>query len=437
MFGGLRGGGFLRLQQAQVGGLNSLAGFAGVRRGGLGGAMGFAQSAVSGHFGRGRHFLMSTIGQAGAASIPVAPSGASPAQVTASASTTITSAAPVTVSSAGTGTAVTLVSMPPTGDAQTSTSPVVTSGGVVQSLAAVAAPGQNQEVVTAGQAAAGSVPVLLSGMAGQGLTGQVEVTGGWGQAAAGKTTTSGTTSPTTIDPATVQKDFQKLGTDLQAIHDKSQVTPALLAAVRKDVQGLQKESTSAPTEASLSTLKNDLLALNGATPDFTQGQLQSDLEAAIKSAGVNDPALVSTLEHDLNAVATAMNITPADVQTIQADQKTIATDLGSTAPADPTNGPVAGLELPLLADLMGGRRDLGPELIGGGEALSAFAGAGQFLTTSGQVPGPVGPIMLMRGVQGQVSSSQPGAMPMAISGQAGSVQGVPFMQGPQGGPWLI
>jgi hypothetical protein len=274
-------------------------------------------------------------------------------------------------------------------------------------------------------------------MAGQGLPGRVAQTGGWGQAAAGKTTTSGSPSTTTIDPATVQKDFQKLGTDLQAIHDKSQLTPALLAAVRKDVQGLQKESTSAPTEASLSTLKNDLLALNGATPDFTQGQLQSDLEAAIKSAGVNDPALVSTLEHDLNAVATAMNITPADVQTIQADQKTLATHLGSTAPADPTNGPAAGLELPLLADLTGGHGDLGPELIGGSEALSAFAGPGQFLTTSGQMPGPVGPLMVMRGVQGQTAGVQAGGMPVAISGQAGSVQGLPSMQGPQGGPWLI
>ena len=109
------------------------------------------------------------------------------------------------------------------------------------------------------------------------------------------------------------------------------MTPALLAAVRNDVQGLQKESTSAPDQAAVTTLSKDLAALNGATPDFTQGQLQTDLEAVIKSTGASDATLVTTLEHDLNAVAAAMNVTPADVQTIEADQKAIAGDGGPSA----------------------------------------------------------------------------------------------------------
>jgi hypothetical protein len=406
MYGGLRGGGLLALQQAQVGGLQSHSGFAATRRHGLSGATGFPQGAISGHFGRGRHHLMSGLGQTGAASIPAtatpsAPGGATPAQATTAASPT--NSAPVDLSSSSTASTATLVTTQTAGDSQASTS-----------------------------------PVAVSGMTGQAMPGQIAVTGGWGQAAASQTSTTTGTNTAKIDPATVEKDFQKLGTDLQAIHDKSQVTPALLAAVRKDVEGLQKESTSAPTQASLATLKSDLLALGGATPDFTTGQLQTDLEAAIKSAGVNDTVVVSTLEHDLNAVATAMNITPADVQTVQADQKAIATDLGSTAPADPSSGPLAVLELPLLGALdPGGSGDPGPELIGSGNVMSGFAGTGQFIATGSPMSGPAGPVMLMRGGLVQSANAQSIAMPLAMSGQAGSVQGMPFLQGPYGGPWRI
>src|SRR5262249_23280164 len=127
-----------------------------------------------------------------------------------------------------------------------------------------------------------SVPGGPAGSIAQGSTSPMQGPGGWGQAS--------TTQSTQGTP--LRLDLQKLGTDLQAIQDKSQVTPALLAAVRNDVQGLQKESTSAPTQATLTTLLNDLSALNGATPDFTQGTLKSDLEAAIKSAGVDDTTLV-------------------------------------------------------------------------------------------------------------------------------------------------
>ena len=101
---------------------------------------------------------------------------------------------------------------------------------------------------------------------------------------------------------------------------------------------LQKSSTSAPDETAVDTLNKDLSRpSNGTTPDFTQGQLKTDLEAVIKSAGADDDATVTKLEGDLNAVAQAMNITSDDVATIQADQKAIADDGGPTLP-DTTGG---------------------------------------------------------------------------------------------------
>jgi hypothetical protein len=201
-------------------------------------------------------------------------------------------------------------------------------------------------------------------------------------------------------------------------------------------------------------LENDLLALNGATPDFTTGQLQTDLEAAIKSAGVNDPTLVSTLEHDLNAVASAMNITPADIQTIQADQKAIAGDLGSAAPTDAAKGPIAGLELPLLGDLLAGTQaDFGGGLGAGGPIMVNQAGPGewtgpgvplpgivapaQYIATGSQLTGPSGPLVLMRGGAVQAASAPAGAMSVAMTGAAGSIQGMPFLGGPFDGPRVL
>ena len=187
---------------------------------------------------------------------------------------------------------------------------------------------------------------------------------------------------------TLQKDYQQLESDIQAIQKKSTVTQAMQDAVTSDIQQLQKESTSAPDQTAVTTLSKDLAALNGATPDFTQGQLQTDLEAVIKSTGASDATLVTTLEHDLNAVATAMNVTPADVQTIQADQKAIASDGGPTAPGGTTADPLAGLEMPLLGDLLAGTQGVpggglgnggpggpgGPMQIGSSQGLSGFQG---------------------------------------------------------------
>lgn len=203
--------------------------------------------------------------------------------------------------------------------------------------------------------------------------GGMQATSAWGQSAP----TQGSGNSIGETSASLQQDFQKLGTDLQAIQDKSQVTPALLAAVRGDVQVIQKASTSAPTQASLTTLKNDLTALNGATPDFTQGALKADLEAALTSAGVSDATLQSKLEGDLNAVAAAMNVTPSDVAAIQADLNAVASDRGSSSTTDPTNNPLGDIAVSqLLVELAGqdAEPSFGP---GGPSSIKIMESSGQ------------------------------------------------------------
>jgi hypothetical protein len=203
--------------------------------------------------------------------------------------------------------------------------------------------------------------------------------GGWGG--------EGWRTQAAPNPA-LQKDFQKLGTDLQAVHDKSQVTPAMQAVVRNDLQQIQKEATTAPDQTAVTTLANDLKNLNGALPSFTQGQVQTDFEAVLKSEGLNDPALVTKTETDLNTVVQATNITAADVQTLQADRQAIQTDSGAgstttaattsspgtTAPGAFPGGPMHGLLGGVLAGVISGRPDAFP----GGPMGGRFGGMGRF-----------------------------------------------------------
>ena len=161
-FGGLRGGGLLALQQAQVGGLHSSSGLGGLRRHGLGGALGFTQGPNFGHFGRGRHLLFSGLGQTGLASTLVsttAPGGAAPVQLTAAASSTI--AAPAAMSSTTTAT-------PATADS--------TQAGSVTAQVPI------PQVMVGGATPSG--PVVVSGLAGQGMPVPIAPATGWGQAAA-------------------------------------------------------------------------------------------------------------------------------------------------------------------------------------------------------------------------------------------------------------
>ncbi|MFO0960041.1 MAG: hypothetical protein U0800_21835 [Isosphaeraceae bacterium] len=224
-------------------------------------------------------------------------------------------------------------------------------------------------VGTTGAPASRSVPTGFFGVRGGAFGGMRfsgSIAGGqgdvfWGQAARSATTTTNadgttTTTSTTTTSANadaLKADFDKLHADLQAIQDKSQVTPALLAAVRNDIQSIMKASTASPKADLVDAVARDLAAL-GRHPDFTSGTLQSDLEAAIKSTGVTDTALISTLETDLNAVYKARGITADDVARIQADADQIKADSGSTSTDDMLVASLSELPgIPHLSDLLG------------------------------------------------------------------------------------
>jgi hypothetical protein len=193
------------------------------------------------------------------------------------------------------------------------------------------------------------------GIGGGGLGGIGSLGGLIGQALSGpapKAPTQGT-SGTTTAPTQLQTDLQKLQTDLQAINDKSQVTPALLAAVRNDVQKIQSEATTAPDSTKLTTLENDVKAVNGQLPtDAQKSQLESDFTAVVQSEGVTDSSLISQTVSDIEAVVTATNVTATDLSTIAADQKAIQTDLGAATGATAATGQTAGADF--LAGLTGG-----------------------------------------------------------------------------------
>src|SRR5258705_326863 len=60
------------------------------------------------------------------------------------------------------------------------------------------------------------------------------------QPAGGSGAQGGNASSMAGPSAAVKTAFDKLHTDIQAIHDKSEVTPKLLAAVRTDFEAIQK-----------------------------------------------------------------------------------------------------------------------------------------------------------------------------------------------------
>jgi hypothetical protein len=148
---------------------------------------------------------------------------------------------------------------------------------------------------------------------------------GWGNVAAtGSSSTSATTSP-------VATAFKQLKTDEQAIADKSQVTPALQASLRTDLQTLSKAATTAPDSTKLLALQSDLQSLAGTLPTSDQlATLQTDFTSVVNSEGVTDSATITKTFTDVNALITASNIGTSDITKLTADLK--AAGRSTTAP---------------------------------------------------------------------------------------------------------
>ncbi len=137
-----------------------------------------------------------------------------------------------------------------------------------------------------------------------------------------------------------QADLTKLRTDQQATHDKSQVTPALLASVRKDFAAIDQAKTGTADATALKTLQTDqqtIFATHTAPSAAQQSQLQADHAAVLKSQGVPQ-TLIDQLAADQLAVKTASNVTAADLATLDADRAVVAKDQAAFAPnGNPTD----------------------------------------------------------------------------------------------------
>jgi len=222
----------------------------------------------------------------------------------------------------------------PDGSTQNPVQPGLFPAGLTQGFQGMGGQGQGM------QGRFGSSPIS-GGFGGFGLGmpgGTGSMPGGMGSMPGGTGSTPGSTTPSVQATA-----FQKLQTDTQAIMDKSQVTPALQAALRDDIQAIGKAATTAPDEAKLLALQSDLSSLAGTLPTSDQiATLGTDFAAVVASEGVTDATLAPKAITDLNALITATNIGSGDIATLTADLK--AAGLSTNAPL----GPVLGVKLDIL-----------------------------------------------------------------------------------------
>ena len=171
--------------------------------------------------------------------------------------------------------------------------------------------------------------------------GQFAMNGG---AAAGSTGTA----PTQAQMAA----FKQLSTDMQAIHDKSTVTPVMEAAARKDFEAIHKDATTAPDATKLAALQADLKATAGTIPtDAQKAQAVADFKAVVASEGVTDTALIDKTLADVDTIVAASNVNADDLAKLAADR----TAAGLTADSGGAIGHGHDMGLGLLGGLTPGR----------------------------------------------------------------------------------
>ena len=128
-------------------------------------------------------------------------------------------------------------------------------------------------------------------------------------------------------PSSLGQDIQQLGLDLQAIHAKSQVTPAEVKAVVSDFQAIGAVATK-PSASSVAALKAEV-QLVVSQKSITPAEvitLEKDINAVLASANVPS-SLVKQTEADIHAVVVSSGVTSADIKQVAGDIKAIVADL--------------------------------------------------------------------------------------------------------------
>ncbi|OJW19926.1 MAG: hypothetical protein BGO49_10375 [Planctomycetales bacterium 71-10] len=149
------------------------------------------------------------------------------------------------------------------------------------------------------------------------------------------TTTDATTDATTTDDSTstdatassreeLDAAFEKYHADVQAIQDRSEVTPKLLAALRDAQETIKTEATGDPDEALVTTLQDDAKTVldSGTFTDEQQATLKADYTTVLQSAGVSDETIASFFAAQ-DAVKVASHVTADDLATLASDRQAI------------------------------------------------------------------------------------------------------------------
>ncbi|AMV40768.1 hypothetical protein [Planctomyces sp. SH-PL62] len=148
--------------------------------------------------------------------------------------------------------------------------------------------------------------------------------------------------------------FAKLDADTQAIQDKSEVTPKLLARLRKAGEKVAGEAGE-PDATLRKTLEDGIQSVqeSGTFTVEQRGRLKEDYTAVLRSAGVSDGAIAELFAAQ-DAVEAAGHVTAEDLKTLADDRQALqalfdampqepvsilpAFDAASSAPASAQGG---------------------------------------------------------------------------------------------------
>jgi hypothetical protein len=147
-------------------------------------------------------------------------------------------------------------------------------------------------------------------------------------------TPPGTSADASTPQGKMDAAYAKLWADMQAVQDKSEVTPRLLAALRSAREKATSEAGT-PDASLLGKFQEGVAAVrtSGTFTDAQQAQLQADFTAALKSAGVPD-GTIAELFAAQDAVRVASHVTADDLKTLAEDQAAIQAALDAM-PRDP------------------------------------------------------------------------------------------------------
>lgn len=134
---------------------------------------------------------------------------------------------------------------------------------------------------------------------------------------------AGSTADASTPQGKLDAAFAKQSADIQAVQDKSEVTPRLLASLRAAREKAVSEAGT-PDAAQLKAFQDGVEAVraSGTFTEAQQAQLRADFAATLKGAGVSDGAIAELFAAQ-DAVRVASNVTADDLKTLADNQAAV------------------------------------------------------------------------------------------------------------------